>query len=245
MIESQTNAVQTRSKIGRPLDTALKVYILLLTKPWLSHNPKDIVKELKITSDSANSALKRVRRNWVKMSKLCLNCYQYSLIADGDRFVCQCCGVEPEHIKSLAQLDKELSAPRLNSLPSEYELQYLTTLRREGVFRIKQTVNVLLKRRNPVEEKIKSVIAEFSKDRALSDDKTESVAMIALKYARDNSCCYTSHNKLMLVHNSVTYALLQHPWGIQVLNRFLEIWTMLMVLVKRQTKKNKWRKKVW
>ncbi len=217
----------------------LKVYKLLLTKPWLSHQPSEIASDLKITKDSANSALKRVRRNWVKMSKLCQECASYSLIADDDKLVCQNCGFESECIKSLAQLDAELSAPRLNSLPIEYEQQHLRTLRQQRVFSMKSTMNMFFNKRNSLEEKIKSVIIEFSKDRGWSDDKTESVARIALKYAKDNSCCYTSHEKLSFIHNSITYALLQHTWGTHELNRFVEIWTMLMVQVKRQRKKNK------
>jgi len=239
LTESRNPINRAKVKIGRSLDTALELYKLLLEKPWLGHSPKEIAMDLRISYDSANSALKRVRRNWVKMSKLCLECSNYSLIFVDDKITCQECGVEAEHTKSIAQLDTEISAPKLNSLPSKYGEQYLNTLRRQRIFKLSSTINVLLNRKNSLEEKIKSVVAEFSKDRGWPEERTEFTAVTALKHARTNSNCYGRMDRLSLIHNSIMYALVQQQSSNNTITRFIEIWPMLMVQVKRRRSKKK------
>lgn len=106
------------------------------------------------------------------------------------------------------------------------------------VFHFATTINVLLNKRHTVEDRIKSIVVEFSKDRGWSEDKCESLANLALKYAKDRNNCYGKYEKLTLIHNAIAYALSQHKWGVIEISRFADIWTTLMSVIKRKRSPN-------
>ena len=151
--------------------------------------------------------------------------------------VCTNCGFTYQPLVPQPMIN--YSAPRLNCVPLEYERDELSNLHKNGIIQLGTTINVFLNKRNSLEQRIKSIIVEFSKDRGWPEDRSESLTNLALKYAKERSDCYGKYEKLTLIHCAITYALSQHAWGLYEITRFADIWTMLMSIIKRKKRSKK------
>lgn len=204
------------------------------TEPWLTIS--QIASRLGKSEHAIEDALSRIRREPLKFSKLCRNCRTYSIVQEETEKVCTSCGFAYQPLTTQPLIS--FSAPRLNSTPLEYQRDELRNLQKNRIFHFTSTINVLLNKRHALQDRIKSIVVEFSKDRGWSEDKSESLTNLALKYANERNDCYGKYEKLTLIHIAVAYALSQHKWGVIELTRFADIWTMLMSIIKRKRSLN-------
>ncbi len=137
----------------------------------------------------------------------------------------------------MPHLHVEFSEPRMHSIPSKHDEQSLRKLRQLGVFSFESTIKTLLNKRNTLEERIKSIVVEFSIDRGWRDEKTESVAVLALRDMKDKADCYGRYDKPILIHDAVLHAIAQQPHSLSEITRFIQIWSMIMVLLKQKRHK--------